>query len=455
MTNVLILTGDPIGARMAGPAIRSWNMALALSANSDVTLVTTTKLENVGAPFALAFVQPGESAAFARLEAWADVIVFQGHAMNQFAALRSTKKIVVVDIYDPMHLEMLEQGRELARATWNLRVTTATNVLNDQLALGDFFLCASERQRLFYLGQLAALGRINPATYENDPHLERLLAVVPFGLESSPPVHERNVLKGVVPGIRKNDRLLMWGGGVYSWFDPKLLIRAVARLSKRRSTARLYFLGTKHPRVEEMGIVRESFDLARELGVLDSVVFFNEDWVDYDDRQNYLTEANAGVSTHMSHVETTFSFRTRILDYLWAGLPMVVTDGDSFAELVETEGLGIVVPAGDEEALEKALDRVLFDDAFIADARANLARVRESFMWHNTLAPLVDFVRDPRHAADYTGNRSRGSSLTRKSRKQYGFCHNVRMALHYVRHEGVAATWRKLRSRLTRRDPVG
>jgi glycosyltransferase involved in cell wall biosynthesis len=354
-----------------------------------------------------------------------------------------------------MHLEMLEQGRELARATWDLRVSTATNVLNDQLALGDFFLCASERQRLFYLGQLAALGRINPATYEKDPHLERLLAVVPFGLESSPPVHERSVLKGIVPGIRKNDRLLIWGGGLYSWFDPKILIRALARLSKRRATARLYFLGTKHPGVEEMGIVRESLDLARELGVLDSVVFFNEDWVDYADRQNYLTEANAGVSTHMSHVETTFSFRTRILDYLWAGLPMVVTDGDSFAELVETEGLGIVVPAGDEEALERALDRVLFDDAFIADARANVARVREAFTWQNTLAPLVAFVADPTHAADYTGVRGRRGSLTGKTRKPYGLRHNARMALHHLRHTGVTATWRKLRSRLTRRDPVG
>jgi glycosyltransferase involved in cell wall biosynthesis len=447
VTKVLILTGDPIGARMAGPAIRSWNMALALSAENDVTLVTTTRLEPVDAPFALACILPGENASFARLEAWADVIVFQGHAMNQFASLRSTKKIVVVDIYDPMHLEMLEQGRELARATWDLRVTTATNVLNDQLALGDFFLCASERQRLFYLGQLAALGRINPATYENDPHLERLLAVVPFGLESAPPVHERSVLKGVVPGIRKNDRLLIWGGGLYSWFDPKILIGAVARLSKRRPTARLYFLGTKHPGVEEMGIVRESFDLARELGVLDSVVFFNEDWVDYADRQNYLTEANAGVSTHMSHVETTFSFRTRILDYLWAGLPMVVTDGDSFAELVEAEGLGIVVQAGDEEALEYALERVLFDDDFIADARANVARVRETFTWHNTLAPLVAFVADPSHAADYTGARSRGGALTGKTRKPYGFRHNVRMFWHYLHAEGLVSAARRVTSR--------
>lgn len=449
MTRVLIITGDPIGAKMAGPAIRSWNMALALARENEVTLVTTTVLEAVNAPFALERVRPGENAEFARLEAWADVIVFQGHAMNQFEALRSTAKIVVVDIYDPMHLEMLEQGRELARATWELRVSTATTVLNDQLALGDFFLCASERQRLFYLGQLAALGRVNPATYESDPHLERLLAVVPFGVEAVPPAHERDVLKGVVPGIRPSDRLLIWGGGLYSWFDPKTLIRAMALLAERRDSARLYFLGTRHPGVETMGIVRESHDLARELGVLDSAVFFNEDWVEYADRQNYLTEADAGVSTHMSHVETTFSFRTRILDYLWAGLPMVVTEGDSFAELVEREGLGIVVPAGDVEALAAALERILYDEAFIADAAANVARVRERFLWERTLAPLVEFVRSPSHAADWTGQR-RAAALGGSRRKPYGLRHDLRMAWHHLRHSGVRATAAKLAARLRR-----
>lgn len=451
MTRVLILTGDPIGPRMAGPAIRSWNMARVLSRENEVTLVTTTMLEEVPAPFTLRRVQPGQNAEFGELERWADVIVFQGHAMNQFEVLRSTTKVVVVDIYDPMHLEMLEQGRELPRATWDLRVRTATRVLNEQLALGDFFLCASERQRLFYLGQLAALGRVNPATYENDPHLTGLLAVAPFGLDETPPVHERAAIKGVIPGIAETDKVLLWGGGLYSWFDPKSLIRSIAALSKSRDNVRLYFLGTRHPGVEQMGIVRESLDLASELGALGSSVFFNQDWVDYADRQNYLTEADAGVSTHMSHVETTFSFRTRILDYLWGSLPMVVTEGDSFAELIEREGMGITVPAGDVDALTKALDRILFDEAFIASARQNVARVREEFVWDRALDPLVEFVRSPHHAADFTGMRQSGSAITGSGRKPYGVRHDVSMALHHLRHSGLRVTFAKLANRLFRR----
>jgi glycosyltransferase involved in cell wall biosynthesis len=450
MTRVLIITGDPIGPRMAGPAIRAWNMAEVLVADgNEVALMTTTLLEPVDAAFALHRVRPGEDGGFAQLERWADVIVFQGHAMAQFDALRHTEKVVVADIYDPMHLEMLEQGRELGPLTWQLRVSTATAVLNEQLALADFFLCASDRQRLFYLGQLTTLGRVNPATYENDPHLSQLIAVAPFGLSETPPIHEVDVVKGVRAGISASDKLLIWGGGLYNWFDPLSLIRAVAGLSARRDGVRLLFLGTKHPGVDEMGIVRESFDLARELGALDTSVFFNESWVEYSQRQNYLTEADAGVSTHMSHVETTFAFRTRILDYLWASLPMVVTEGDSFAELVAAEGLGVVVPAQDVPALEAAIERVLFDETFAAEARTNLERVRQDFIWERALAPLVEFVRAPHRAADQEGGRVNRSAGGRR-RKPFGPLHDLRMAWHYLRAEGPAGVVRRVASRRRR-----
>ena len=38
-----------------------------------------------------------------------DVVVFQGNLMAQHPAVRTTAKVVVVDIYDPFHLEVLEQ----------------------------------------------------------------------------------------------------------------------------------------------------------------------------------------------------------------------------------------------------------------------------------------------------------------------------------------------------------
>jgi hypothetical protein len=198
-----------------------------------------------------------------------------------------------------------------------------------------------------------------------------------------------------------------------------------------------------------MSVVAESRALAQHLGVLDRSVFFNDQWVEYADRQNYLLEADAGVSTHFSHIETTFSFRTRILDYLWAGLPMVVTDGDSFAELVRDEGLGVVVQEKDVEALAAALESVLFDEDFIRTCRENVARVRRTFFWEQVLEPLVRFVEAPRHAADLAERATRigspGASPRRATdRKAYGVRRDLALLAHHLRNGGPRVVARKI-----------
>lgn len=452
--NVVIVTGDPIGKQIAGPAIRAWNMAEQLATTNNVKLVSLTAVGSASPLFDLEHIAGGDDRAFSVLEQWADVIIFQGHAMAVFETLRASKKILIVDIYDPMHLEQLEQGRELPASQWNRQVSDATDVLNEQMARGDFFLAASERQRLFWLGQLAALGRINPATYAGDPDLDGLIAVVPFGLPSTPPRHERNVLKGVVPGIGKEDKLLLWSGGLYNWFDPKTLIRAIAVLHERRGNVRLFFQGTKHPHpgVPEMAVVAQSRALAMELGLLDTAVFFNDSWVDYEERQNYLTEADAGVSTHFSHIETTFSFRTRILDYLWAELPMVVSAGDHFAELIEHEKLGIVVGAGEVGQLADALERVLFDEELIHRVRENIRRVRGRYFWETVLEPLVAFVDNPHHAGDHSALATGGGrvAVRGKRKKRKGFRHDVNLVMYYLKAGGVRVVAGKVMRRLRR-----
>ncbi len=460
MTRVIVITGGRIGAKMAGPAIRAWNIALTLSHENDVTLVTTGVLEVIDAPFTLRHLDFGDEKRFSALEAWAEVIIFQGDSMAIFRGLRRTSKIVVADVYDPMHLEHLEQSRELTPEGWAKRVGDATWILNEQLARGDFFLCASERQRFLYIGQLGALGRINPKTYDSDPNLANLLAIAPFGISETPPEHTTQVLKGVHPGIGVDDKVLIWGGGLYNWFDPATLIRAVHDVALRHDNVRLFFLGTKHPGVPEMGIVGASRELARSLGALNLSVFFNESWVEFSERQNYVLEADAGVSTHRLHVETTFSFRTRILDYLWAGLPMVVTEGDSFADLIEGYELGIVVPENDVDALSSALEKILFDREFIDRVTANVHAIRAQFYWSVTLTPLIEFVRNPHRAADRPeGARPRGSASIRAleamrpqvRRRGIGLGQDVSNALRALRSGGLPLVLEKAQRRLKRR----
>jgi len=328
--------------------------------------------------------------------------------MHEYPVLRLSRKPVVVDMYDPFHLEQLEQARDLGEQRRRDVVQSATAVLNEQILRGDFFLCASEKQRDFWLGQMAGLGRVNPAVYDRDETLGSLISVIPFGVEDEPPLPTKRAVKGVIPGIGEDDKVVLWGGGIYNWFDPLTLIRAMALVKEQVPNARLLFMGVKHPNpaVPEMRMAVQAKELAKELGLLDSTVIFNHVWVPYEERQNFLLESDVGVSTHLDHIETAFSFRTRILDYMWTSLPVVCTQGDSLASLVEQRELGRTVPPGDAAVLAETLIELLTDNAVNAAYRVNLAKIVPEYRWSQVLAPLIAYCRDPRRADDLLDGRA-------------------------------------------------
>ncbi len=448
---IAVVTGDAVTERMAGPAIRAWHTAEVLSGEHDVRLISIN--EQVAPPEARFAVVGVKRRDLASHVDWADIVVLQGHVLEMVPALKNldSTTIVVCDVYDPMHLELLEQGRDTDEERRAEDLRGVTKVLNAQLTRGDFFLCASERQRHFWLGHLASLGRLTPGLYDSDPTVRSLMSVVPFGLSSVPPRRTGPGIRDTRDGIADTDKVVLWAGGVYSWFDPLTLLHAVHRLATEHSDVRLFFLGMKHPNpdVPEMGMAEETRALSGRLGLTGKHVFFNESWVPYGDRQNHLLDADCGVTTHFEHVETTFAFRTRVLDYLWADLPVVTTDGDSFADLVRQEQLGVVVPAEDPEALARALERVLYDEEFAAGCRERIAAVRERFTWESVMAPLVEFCRDPRPAAD----RLTGSGpLTRTRRPSRGQAlrRDAALVKEYLDAGGPAELARRAGGRLRR-----
>ena len=395
---VAVVTSDVLSARMAGPAIRAWQMARGIAREHDVELLSTRRCDLSSTSFRCAH-SPRED--MQRLGDRVDVVVLQGDVLRYAPALVRSPVAMVVDLYDPFHLEVLEQTRGFNPLDRRAAVSTATDVINEQVRRGDLFLCASDRQRDFWLGQLAAIGRVNEHTYDQSPNLQALLRVVPFGVEDEPPRHLAPALRGVVDGISADDEIVLWGGGIYNWFDPLSLIHAVDRLRHRRPKLRLFFAGVRHPNPEvpEMEMNARAQALAEALGLTGSHVFFHE-WIDYDARQSYLLEADVAVSTHFDHIETAFSFRTRVLDYLWAGLPTVTTEGDVLADAIAERGAGITVPAENVDALEAALERIL-GDRFARDAMGASAReLGAYYRWSTVLQPLLDFCAQPARSPD-------------------------------------------------------
>ena len=393
---VLLITNDSVGRKRAGPGIRCIELAKVLSQNFEVTLAATKliDLEIEGVRLI-----PDTLAHPSRLRTavgHSDIIIIQGLVLAIFPFLRSTDKFLVVDLYDPYLLEYHHTAHPRFPRFGYLR---QWRDLNLQLLMGDFFLCANDRQRDYWLGRLCALGRLTPEESRRDPTFKNLVGVIPFGISSTPPRHTRPVIKGIIPGIAPGDRVLIWGGGIWQWFDPFTVIRAVALASQRRSDIKLLFLGTKDPNPNKraMPVSSEARELAQKLGVLDRAVFFREGWVPFDERQDYFLEADIGVSAHSESFETRLAFRTRVLDYIWAGLPMILSEGDCLAEWALREGVGRALSPGDVEGWKQAILSMADSMGLRQEIRNRLQRLATQFYWERIVEPLLDYCHRPYH----------------------------------------------------------
>lgn len=398
---ILVVTFDTVGSIMAGPGIRAWEISRILGQFFPTTLAAPRPVPDdppgfasVGLP-----VGPGAEEALLDLVDDYDVIVAQvlPPSLMQDDVLHD--KYLVVDLYCPWVFENLEryQGDNTVNGAW---LTADVEAVARMITHGDFFICAGERQRAYWLGALTSMGRLTQATYSRDADGRALIDVVPFGLPAEPPVKTKNVLKGVLPGIGKDDFVALWGGGLWDWLDPLTLIHATAHLRAAGYPIRTFFLGTQRPSVSTETEVRPVMlkatrALSDALGLTGTHAFFNDSWVPYAMRANYLCEADFGISLHRSTIETRFAFRTRVLDYLWAGIVPIVNDGDTIADLVRAHDVGRVVPIGDAPALAGAI-------AALIDAPEERARLiaagqslAQSLTWQEVTRPLVAFCRQP------------------------------------------------------------
>jgi glycosyltransferase involved in cell wall biosynthesis len=410
MTRVLFISADPVGRSMSGLGIRYAELARVLAPYAEVTIAHGGTGEDPLDDVRTTPYAPHAPAALKPLIDAADVVVTHPQWPVLSGWLRRSGARVVYDLYAPETLETLElfSGRKLPFR--RLMHHTSLDRLHDALATGRHFMCASETQRDLYLGALLAQRRIDPATYDRDASLRDTIDTVPFGVPAEPPA--------VAPGTRgprerftvvgADAEIVLWNGGIWNWLDPETAIRAVAKLSERRPSVRLLFMGASDRAAGAQAATRARA-LAGALGLTDRLVLFNEDWVPYEERGAWLTQADCALSTHPEHLETRFAFRTRLLDCFWAGLPVVCSAGDDLAERIERDGLGGVAAPGDVPGTAAAIERVL--DAGRAAFAEPLARAAAEHAWPRVAAPLVRWVTAPgdsRPAVPGTASRTLG-----------------------------------------------
>jgi glycosyltransferase involved in cell wall biosynthesis len=383
-----LICPEPVRHLTAGVGTRFLTLAKVLGDHGhQITLACPNDPQQAAsAPAGVTFVeaQPDQLGAQAEGHDW---VMIHGHLGNHYLAQRDDQP-VIVDLYDPFMIENFHYAPQLGFAPY--RTDHATWRL--QMSRGDLFLCSSEEQRLYYLGWLTALGRVNPLTTEDDPLLDRLIVSLPFGTpeEPPPPVPDRaDVLSGL-----PDDPLVLYYGGIYDWYDPEVVLAAMPALLSWRAGTVVVFVEHPHPDLTPLSVAGRVRAAAESRGWLGTSVRF-EGWRPFDRRFDLPLVCDLAVVTHRPSFETELSLRTRLVDLLWLGLPVIVTEGGAMARIIREQGAGVVIEPGNPDALVRAIKELVEDPRRRHKATENARAWAVGQSWPRVAAPLLEFAARP------------------------------------------------------------
>jgi hypothetical protein len=387
MSRAFLICPEPVRSITAGVGTRFLTLSRVLAeAGHEVTLAVPNDAAEAPVIDGVDVVQADPDRLGGQADGH-DWVLLHAHLGNHYLTQRDDLPLVV-DLYDPFLIENLNYHRELGFAPF----TTDHETWRLQMGRGDLFLCSSEEQRLYYLGWLSALGRVNPLAVEDDPQLQRLIVELPFGTPETtaptpPPRSE------VLPGV-DDDAPVLYFGGIYDWYEPATVLDAMPVLLEHNPNTVLVFVEHPHPELTPLGEAGRVRALAEGRGWLGSTVRF-EPWRPYDRRFEIAQVADIAVVTHRPGLETDLSLRTRLVDLMWLGLPVVVTEGGTMARVVTEAGAGLVVPSGDGGAVAAAVTKLLGDEKRRGRAAAAGRRWAADRRWSVVAAPLLEFAAKP------------------------------------------------------------
>ena len=214
------------------------------------------------------------------------------------------------------------------------------NIHRQALLRADRFSVTSERQRMATLGELGAMGRLNPGVFCED-----LVCEIPIAWDPRTPY--------APPQRQRNEPLTVFSCGGYNhWCDEATLFAGLERAMQRDE--RIRFLSTggaiaghderTYPRFlqrVEASPYRERFDL--------------RGWVPKAELAQCYAQAHVGITVDLPCVESLIGARNRITEWMARGLPVIATRMPEISEVLHHNDAALTTPTGDAEALADAI----------------------------------------------------------------------------------------------------
>lgn len=466
MKKILIISNGPVPApeikNVEGGGLRAWGLANGLQNNSkdkyevEVSYNQVFKQDNFTDELNGIKISTWEISTLAdKIQEFDSVLVsYNAGDITQTVVdnIRQDQQLIL-DGYVPIHIEMSARNSDNLDREYDA-FNFENKIWTKALRRGDILLCANEAQKKFYTGVMAQVGRINPITYGD----EDLIQIVPYGIYREKAVAKNDPVSKLVKN--KKAFKLLWFGGIYPWFDLTNLLEAVKNANKT-TPIELIMVGVKNPFNQHPDFIKryeEVMDYIKNNN-MDEIVHIT-DWVKFEDRAEWYLGSDAVVLINNIGMENTLAWRTRLVDYVWADLPIVTNGGDPMSDILEANKAVYILPDLDAKTIEKEIIKISKDKETLKQVSVNLSKVRRLFYWDKVTENLSKLISKGYKPADagllkeveilnspvlQNASESRIVRAKNKARRITG------KALRYYKNNGFAATYKIATDKVVRK----
>ena len=222
---------------------------------------------------------------------------------------------------------------------WNSEYTVITSA--------DIFSCVSKRQEHALVGELGAAGRLNKYTSGYD-----FSAVIPCGMPQADFEHKKNVIRGL-GGISDEDFVILWTGGYNTWTDVDTLFKGLEIAISKNSRIKFVSTGGEIPE-QDVNTYPRFLEMIAGSKFKDNFVM--NGWIAGEDVPNYYFEADIGINIDKNIYEVKLGSKSRILDWMRAGLCVLSSNVCELTEIMQNEKAGYTfLPQNPMDLAEKIL----------------------------------------------------------------------------------------------------
>ena len=466
MKKILIISNGPVPApeikNVEGGGLRAWGLANGLKNNSkdkyevEVSYNQVFKQDNFTDELNGIKISTWEISTLAdKIQEFDSVLVsYNAGDITQTVVdnIRQDQQLIL-DGYVPIHIEMSARNSDNLDREYDA-FNFENKIWTKALRRGDILLCANEAQKKFYTGVMAQVGRINPITYGD----EDLIQIVPYGIYREKAVAKHDPVSKLVKN--KKAFKLLWFGGIYPWFDLTNLLEAVKNANKT-TPIELIMVGVKNPFNQHPDFIKryeEVMDYIKNNN-MDEIVHIT-DWVKFEDRAEWYLGSDAVVLINNIGMENTLAWRTRLVDYVWADLPIVTNGGDPMSDILEANKAVYILPDLDAKTIEKEIIKISKDKETLKQVSTNLSKVRRLFYWDKVTENLSKLISKGYKPAD-AGLLKEVEILNSPVLQDAGGSRIVRAknkarritgkALRYYKNNGFAATYKIATDKVVRK----